>query len=73
MAPGCPAAPAPGFRDSGNNKGYGTWYSVGNYGFSWSSFASGSGAPFLHFTSAGLSPQSGGNRGHGLPLRCLQE
>ena len=70
-----PAAPAPGFRDSGYNKGHGTLYAVGRYGYFWSStIPSGSGnALYLHFYYEGIRQQSHCVRAYGFPLRCLQE
>ncbi len=64
----------PGFRDSGYNKGYGTLYAVGRYGYFWSStIPSGSGnALYLHFYYEGIRQQSHCVRAYGFPLRCLQ-
>ena len=67
------AAPAPGFRDAGSTKGYGTLFGVGDYGFSWSSFASGDDACRLNFYGGGVYPQNNGCRAYGFQLRCLQE
>ena len=61
--------PAPGFRTSGS----GTLYNVGNYGFGWSSFASGGNAYRLGFGDLGVYPQDRGYHAFGFPLRCLQE
>ena len=61
--------PAPGYR----HPSYGTLYSVGVYGFSWSSTASGSNAHNLGFSYGGVGPQSYSNRAYGFPLRCIQE
>ena len=69
-------APAPGFRDSGYRNatgGSGKLYSVGDYGFSWSSFASGDDACRLNFYGGGVYPQNNGCRAYGFQLRCLQE
>ena len=66
-------APAPGFRDAGSTKGYGTLFGVGSYGFSWSSFASGGNAYRLYFSNGGVYPQDRGSHAHGIQLRCLQE
>ena len=53
-----PSGPAPGFRDAGNNKGYGTWYRVGGGGYSWSSTGSGAYARFLYFNYGFLARQA---------------
>ncbi len=69
-------APAPGFRDSGYRNatgGSGKLYSVGDYGFSWSSSIAGTNAHYLGFYYSWLSPQGSGHRATGLQLRCLQE
>ena len=63
----------PGFRDAGNNKGYGALREVGSAGYSWSSTVSGSNVRFLGFYYYGVNPQDYNHRAHGLPLRCLQE
>ncbi len=65
----------PGFRDAGNNNGYGTLLCVGHYGFSWSSaIPTGSGgAHSLNFNFGGIGPQGSYGRAYGFPLRCLQE
>ncbi len=68
----CPAAP-PGFRDAGNNKGYGTLYSVGTSGFNWSSTRTDTSAHYLYFSSPWLNPEGNSSRAHGFLLRCLQE
>ncbi len=67
--------PAPGFRDAGNNRGYGTLYYVGSAGYFWSSsIPAGSGnAHFLDFYYYGVYPQGHNSRAYGLQLRCLQE
>ena len=65
--------PAPGFRDAGNNKGYGTLYSVGSNGYGWTSTIVSTSAHFLNFSNIWLRPEDHGNRAYGLPLRCLQE
>ena len=69
----CRAAPAPGFRDSGYNKGYGVLRGVGHGGFSWSSTESGTRARYLDFNTGGIVPQHNNYRAYGFPLRCLQE
>ena len=60
--------PAPGYR----HPSYGTLYSVGVYGFSWSSTASGSNAHNLGFSYGGVGPQNSDGRAFGFQLRCLQ-
>ena len=73
MAPGCPAAPAPGYRDAVSTRGFGGLRDVGSRGYSWSSAITGSDAHFLYFYYYGVYPQYGTYRADGLPLRCLQE
>ena len=63
----------PGFRDAGNNKGYGALREVGVSGFSWSATITDSNAHFLHLLFAGVYPQSNVYRAHAFQLRCLQE
>jgi hypothetical protein len=65
----CPATPAPGYR----HRDYGTLYSVGVNGFSWSSSIAGTYARNLNFGYSWLHPQGSNGRALGLPLRCLQE
>ncbi len=65
----CRAAPAPGDRTYGS----GMLWSVGDYGFSWSSFASVDDACRLNFYGGGVYPQNNGCRAYGFQLRCLQE
>ncbi len=49
-------------------------WSVGYYGYSWSSSVRGTSADHLDFGSGSIRPQnSDGGRTSGLPLRCLQE
>ena len=69
----CWGTPAPGFRDAGNNKGYGALREVGVSGFSWSATITDSNAHFLHLLFAGVYPQSNVYRAHAFQLRCLQE
>ncbi len=65
--------PAPGFRDAGNNKRYGTWYRVGYGGYSWSSTGAGAYARFLYFNYGFLARQTNKTPGgRGFQLRCLQ-
>ena len=61
--------PAPGYRHAF----YGTLWSVGYSGYSWSSTVSGSNVRFLDFGFYGVYPQHSNYRAHGFPLRCLQE
>ena len=68
-----PLGAAPGFRDAGNNKGYGTLYAVGAYGYSWSSTGLGAYAHHLNFRYSWLLPQYSYHRAYGLQLRCLQK
>jgi hypothetical protein len=65
----CRAAPAPGFRAYQ----YGTLYSIGDYGYSWSSLVSEGNAYHLGFGADWLLPQGNLNRAYGFQLRCLQE
>ncbi|MDE6499326.1 MAG: hypothetical protein K2K83_01295 [Rikenella sp.] len=65
--------PAPGFRDAGNNNGYGTLYRVGYSGYSWSSAVTGADAHFLNFNFTEVYPNDYNSRAYGLQLRCLQE
>ncbi|MDE6500288.1 MAG: hypothetical protein K2K83_06250, partial [Rikenella sp.] len=60
--------PAGGFMD----KGSGTLYYVGYYGFSWASSFTGTGAYRLYFNSGAVNPNDYGHRAYGLQLRCLQ-
>jgi hypothetical protein len=71
----CRAAPAPGFRDSGNFSSFGALRDVGGSGYSWSStIPPGSGnAHFLNFYTGGSSSQGNDHRAYGFQLRCLQE
>jgi hypothetical protein len=69
----CHSAPAPGFRDSGYNKGYGVLWYIGYQGFCWSSTVSDSHVHFLDFNPGWLTPQNNYHRAYGFPLRCLQE
>ncbi|WP_297832063.1 hypothetical protein [uncultured Rikenella sp.] len=62
-------ASAPGYRDSYS----GGPVKVGNGGYSWSSAIGRTNGVFLDFYAQHLSPNSVGNRGHGLQLRCLSE
>ncbi len=62
----------PGFRDAGNNKGYGKLYYIGNGGHSWMSTITGTSAHYLSFGYSWLGPQGNYYRATGLPLRCLQ-
>ncbi len=64
-----PGGPAPGYRHAF----YGTLWSVGYSGYSWSSTVSGSNVRFLDFGFYGVYPQHSNYRAHGFPLRCLQE
>ena len=66
------AAPAPGFRDAGNNGKFGALVNVGNNGFSWSSSVSGSNGVYLNFNTTNLNPSNVNNRAHGLQVRCLR-
>ena len=66
-------SPAPGFRDSGYNKGYGVLWYIGYQGFCWSSTVSDSHVHFLDFNPGWLTPQNNYHRAYGFPLRCLQE
>ncbi len=68
-----PVNPAPGFRDAGNNNGYGKLWSVGTYGFGWSSAEADTNARFLYFSCDWIRPDDSYGRAGGLPLRCLQE
>ena len=61
--------PAPGYRHAF----YGTLWSVGYSGYSWSSTVSGSNVRFLDFGFYGVYPQHSNYRAHGFPLRCLQK
>ncbi len=70
--------PAPGFRDAGNNNGYGKLWSVGTYGFGWSSSIPvatqvAHRAYFLYFSCDWIRPDDSYGRAGGLLLRCLQE
>ncbi len=65
--------PAPGWRDAGNNHGFGTLYAVGNTGHSWSSSIAGSHAYYSLFLSEWFNPHYSYYRAYGLQLRCLQE
>ncbi len=67
----CRAAstPAPGFRAYQ----YGTLYSIGDYGYSWSSLVSEGNAYHLGFGADWLLPQGNLSRAYGFQLRCLQE
>ena len=69
----CRAAPAPGFRDSGYNKGYGAVRNVGSTGYSWAASVESTNAYFLSFHFDGIGPQNISHRAVGLQLRCLQE
>ena len=65
--------PAPGFRDAGNNKRYGTWYRVGGGGYSWSTTGARAYARFLYFNYGFLARQTNKTPGgRGFQLRCLQ-
>ncbi len=64
---------APGYRDSGNNRGYGALREVGGHGYSWAAAVAGTNARYLYFRTGGLFPQASTDRAYGLPLRCLQE
>ncbi len=66
-------APAPGFRDAGNNGQSGNLMNVGLGGYSWSSTVSGTSGMNLNCDVAWLSPSSAYYRAHGLQLRCLSE
>ncbi|WP_294600982.1 hypothetical protein [uncultured Rikenella sp.] len=68
-----PTNPAPGYRDYGCTDYEGVARLVGDYGYSWSSAASGTDGVFLSFGTQGLTPSSVLNRGLGLQLRCLSE
>ncbi len=48
-------------------------WSVGYYGYSWSSSIADSDAHFLSFGYNGVGPQGNDNRARGIQLRCLQE
>ncbi len=69
----CKLPPAPGFRDAGNNSGYGALREVGHYGYSWSLSTTGANASYLVFHTGGVYPQYSTHRAYGFPLRCLQE
>ncbi|MCC8063163.1 MAG: hypothetical protein LIO68_08005, partial [Rikenellaceae bacterium] len=66
--------PAPGVRDAGSRTGgEGDLWNVGHSGFSWSSSVSGSNGFYLYFSPTSLNPSFANLRGHGFPVRCLQE
>ncbi|MDE5944825.1 MAG: hypothetical protein K2G93_04480 [Rikenella sp.] len=64
-----PVPPAPGCRHAY----YGTLYSVGHYGFSWTSSFAGTNVNNLYFIYSGINPNYARSRANGHPLRCLQE
>ncbi|WP_294591361.1 hypothetical protein [uncultured Rikenella sp.] len=61
--------PAPGYRD----RGEGTLWSVGSYGYSQSSWTNGHNGVWLEFRPTLLDPSFTFSRAYGLPLRCLSE
>ncbi|WP_299458329.1 hypothetical protein [uncultured Rikenella sp.] len=61
--------PAPGCRGYGE----GALWSVGNFGYSWSSAVSSTSGVFLDFGTQYLLPSNVSSRGRGLQLRCLSE
>ena len=61
--------PAPGFRHGPS----GTLIGTGNYGYSYSSSASGTNSIFLHFSTHLLSLADQTYCTSGLQLRCLSE
>ena len=71
----CPAAPAPGFRDSGwrGVAAGGTLHQVGSHGAGWSTKTAGNDTYYLRFDCGWLVPQNSSCRAYGLQLRCLQE
>ncbi|WP_294592919.1 hypothetical protein [uncultured Rikenella sp.] len=63
------SGPAPGYRDALS----GVPVNVGNYGYSWSSTASGIYSLRLDFGMTWLNPSYTYNRAPGFQLRCLSE
>ncbi len=66
------AAP-PGYREAGNNKGYGALREIGLSGFNWASTVRGPNAHYLGFSYIWIDPQTSNYRAYGFQLRCLQE